>query len=57
MKWLKWVLIFVIAALAVWLMSGKNDIQTLIKPKTVDEKDAINIGKKVRKKMRKMQLK
>ena len=41
MKWLKWGLVFAIAALAIWLMSGK--------------KDAINIGKKIRDKMRKNQ--
>lgn len=55
MKWLKWVLILVIAALGIWLMSGKKDIPILTKPKTVDEKDAINIGKKIREKMRKNQ--
>jgi len=57
MNWLKWLLILVIAAIAVWLMSGKKDIQTLIQPKTVDEKDTSEIAEKVREKMRKIQLK
>ena len=55
MNWLKWLIIFGVAAIAIWLISGKKDLKTILKPKTADEKDAINIGKKIRDKMRKNQ--
>lgn len=52
MKHLKWLLILGIAAGAIWLINRRSDEKT---PAKTNEKDAINIGRKVRDKMRKNQ--
>lgn len=46
MNWVKWTLIFVVAAIAVWVISGKKDLKSLTKKKPITAKEATNTGRR-----------
>ncbi len=57
MTWIKWVLIFVVAALALRVLSGKKDLKSLGKSKPITAKEATNTGRRPSGKQKIIQLK
>jgi len=46
MNWVKWTLVFVVAAIAIWVIFGKKDLKSLGESKPITDKEATNNGRK-----------